>query len=100
MGDGVKLSYQDMLDNCSKLDQFAGQLTEVTSSISTLVGSFTGSWAGQAEATFEDDYATLTQAFKESTLVMQEITTMIQNYVNDMQEIENAYGGGSHVEFK
>ncbi len=97
MADEVRLSYQSMADNCAKLNEYAEQFTEVSGNVSTLVGSFTGVWTGQAEATFEEDYATLTKSFTDAISVMQEITTMVQNYVNDMQEIENAYGSASHV---
>lgn len=35
-------------------------------------------------------------AMKTSTDAMREITTLVESYVNSMQEIENAYGK-SHV---
>lgn len=97
MAEEVRLSYQSMADNCGRLREFARQFTDVSGNVTSLVGSFTGVWTGQAEATFEEDYATLTKSFNDAINVMEEITTMVQNYVNDMQEIENAYGGASHV---
>lgn len=97
MAGEVRLSYQEMEDNCGKLRDYAGQFSSLSGDVAAVVGSFTGAWTGQAEATFEEDYNTLTTSMNNAITAMEEITTMVQNYVNDMQEIEAAYGNGSHV---
>ncbi len=97
MENGVTLSYQDMLDNCTKLTSYAEDFTTLKENVSTLVASFNDVWTGKSQETFQEDYATLTRSFTDAITVMQEITTMVQSYVNDMQEIENAYGSGAHV---
>lgn len=97
MAGEVRLSYQEMTDNCTKLDEYIGEFTEMTGYVSTIVSSFTDVWVGQAKESFVEDYETLTKSFANTVDVMREITTMIKNYVNDMQEIDNAYGSGAHV---
>ncbi|MGN1314270.1 MAG: WXG100 family type VII secretion target [Lachnospiraceae bacterium] len=97
MAGEVRLSYGEMEDNCSRLKDYAGQLMSISESVTSVVGSFSGVWTGQAETAFEEDYTTLMTSMKSAIDVMEEITTMVQGYVNDMQEIEAAYGSSSHV---
>ncbi len=92
MADSVKLTYQEMKDNCGSLKTYAEQYAETASSVTTLVGTFTGSWEGVAEQKFEEDYTTLTNAMNTAINTMNEITALVESYVNDMQEIESAYG--------
>ncbi len=97
MENQVKLSYDDMRDNCTKLRDYAGQVDTIAGYVDTLVGSLSDVWVGQAKTTFEGDYDTLMKAMKETTSTMLEITEMVTNYINDMQEVEAAYGGSAHV---
>ncbi|MBD5474815.1 MAG: WXG100 family type VII secretion target [Lachnospiraceae bacterium] len=96
MEGGVKLTYQEMRTNCDSLNTQAGELERVTGEVKRLVGSFTNCWEGTAEANFEDDYNTLSSAISTTTETLREITTLVQNYVNSMEEVETAYGK-SHV---
>ena len=88
----VKLTYDEMLGNCSSLKSYADQYEQTAQSVTSLVSAFTGSWEGEAEAKFEEDYNVLTNAMKTAVDTMREITTLAENYVNSMQEIEAAYG--------
>lgn len=97
MAGEVRLSYGEMEDNCSRLKDYAEQFMSLSDNVNSVVGSFSGAWTGQAEAAFEEDYTTLMTSMKSAIDAMQEITTLVQSYVNDMQEIEAAYGGSSHV---
>ncbi|MDO4304367.1 MAG: WXG100 family type VII secretion target [Bacillota bacterium] len=96
MAGTVRLTYEEMNSNCTSLKSYASEYESTAQAVLSLVDSFSGSWEGQAEATFEEDYRTLTNAMKTSTETMREITTLVESYVNSMQEIENAYGK-SHV---
>lgn len=96
MAGTVKLTYEQMLDNCTRLRAYADEYASTAQDVTSLVSSFTGSWEGTAEATFEEDYNVLTNAMKTATETMLEITALAESYVNSMQEIENAYGK-SHV---
>lgn len=92
----VKLTYEEMLQNCSNLRNFADQYEETSRSVMNIVSAFTGAWEGDAEAKFEEDYNVLNNSMTTSINVMREITTLAESYVNSMQEVEAAYGQ-SHV---
>lgn len=96
MEGGVKLTYQEMRTNCNSLDTQAGELERAMGEVKRLVGSFKNCWEGTAEDNFEDDYTTLCTAISTTTETLREITTLVGNYVNSMEEVENAYGK-SHV---
>lgn len=96
MEGGVKLTYQEMRANCSSLDTQAGELERTMGEVKRLVASFQNCWEGTAADNFEDDYTTLSNAITTTTETLREITTLVGNYVNSMEEVENAYGK-SHV---
>ncbi|MBR5798736.1 MAG: WXG100 family type VII secretion target [Lachnospiraceae bacterium] len=92
MAEAVKLSYGDMLEYCGRLKSLATQYSDTAQQVTNVVSAFTGVWEGTAEAKFEEDYQVLTKAMTTAIDTMQEITTLAENYVNTMQEVENAYG--------
>lgn len=92
MAGTVKLTYDEMLTNCSSLKSYADEYENTAQSVTSLVSAFTGSWEGEAEAKFEEDYNVLTNAMRTAVDTMREITALAENYVNSMQEIEAAYG--------
>ena len=96
MAGEVKLTYQDMRDNCTALHGYAGELDQIMTEVMRIAGSFSSCWEGQTEAAFEEDYHVLSNAISTTINTMREITTFAENYVNSMEEIELAYGK-SHV---
>ena len=88
----VRLTYEEMLSNCNSLKTYANEYESTAQNVTSLVSSFTGSWEGEAELKFEEDYNVLTNAMKTAVDTMREITILAENYVNSMQEIETAYG--------
>ena len=96
MAGEVKITYQDMRDNCTALNGYAGELEQITAEVMRITGSFTSCWEGQTEAAFEEDYNVLSNAITTTINTMREITTLAENYVNSMEEVEMAYGK-SHV---
>lgn len=93
----VKLSYQEMRANCNKLAAHAETLETIRSEADNIVKSFTGVWMGQAQQVFEEDYMLIFTSLTKAIETMTSITTTVQNYVNDMEEVESAYGSGPHV---
>lgn len=96
MAGAVKLTYDEMTQNCTTLKAYADDYETTAQSVTSLVSSFTGAWEGEAEATFEEDYNVLTNAMTTAIETMREITTLVESYVASMQEVEAAYGK-SHV---
>lgn len=92
MAGSVKLTYDEMRNNCTTINGYADEYEQTAQNVSTLVSAFTGAWEGEAEAKFEEDYNVLTNAMKTAVDTMREITTLVQNYVDSMEEIEAAYG--------
>ena len=97
MQDGVKLSYGELRDYCQRLDNHAGTIETIKDEAEKIVESFTVVWTGQAEKVFQDDYTLIVSSLSQAMNTMREVTSMVRNYVNDMEEVESAYGGGSHV---
>lgn len=91
MAGSVKLTYGDMRDNCGAINGYASEYEQIAQNVNSLVSAFTGSWEGEAEAKFEEDYNTLTNAMQTAVDTMREITTLVLNYVDSMEEVENAY---------
>lgn len=92
MEGSVKLTYGDMRNNCTTINGYADEYESTSEKVNTLVSAFTGSWEGEAEAKFEEDYNVLTNAMKTAVDTMREITTLVMNYVESMEEIESSYG--------
>lgn len=92
MTGSVRLTYEQMLQNCTTLKAYADEYEQTAQNVTNIVSSFTGAWEGEAEAKFEEDYNVLTNAMRTAINTMNEITVLAENYVNSMQEIEAAYG--------
>ena len=93
----VRLSYEEMRGNCDRLENHAATVESIRDEADRLVKSFTGVWTGQAEQTFEEDYNLIFTCLTKAIDTMNSITMTVRNYVNDMEEVEAAYGSGSHV---
>lgn len=92
MAGSVRLTYEEMLQNCNTLRNYAAEYETTAQNVTSVVGAFTGAWEGEAEAKFEEDYNVLTKAMQTAIETMREITDLAESYVNSMQEIEAAYG--------
>ncbi len=93
----VSLTYEEMRANCDRLENHASTIEGIRDEADRLVKSFTGVWTGQAEQVFEEDYTLIFTSLSKAIETMLSITTTVRNYVNDMEEVESAYGAGSHV---
>ena len=94
--DYVKLMGTDTREKCDKLEEVAGTFEATTAEMLSIVGSFTGSWEGAAEAAFEEDYTVLGKNISSATEVLHELTRMTGKYVDQMEELQSSYAG-SHV---
>ena len=93
----VMLTYNEMEDNCAKLVNLISEVTEESNSIQNIVKSFEGASKGQSKEVFEEDYRLMVESINTTIEAMNEVTELIQHYIADMRELEEAYGRGPHV---
>lgn len=96
--DETRVSFGGMEGACTSLNGHIEQLQTLRTDVQNIVNTFQDAWSGTAKDTFVSDYDTILTSIDSASEAMIEITHMLQGYLNDMQELENKYGGsGPHV---
>lgn len=90
-GDALKMSYDDMQAELTKLSQYAEEFDAVTRSMTSSVNTLCEGWVSESTETYRQDYTALTNNFVQTLEVVRELIQSTSNYIADMQAVDSAY---------
>lgn len=92
MGEGsLKMSYDDMQAEITKLTQYANDFETATTSMSTSVGALCDGWTSASTETYREDYTALANNFSQTLEVVRNLIQSTSDYIADMQAVDTAY---------
>ena len=89
--DSLKMSYDDMQAEITKLNQYAQDFETATSNMSTSVETLCNGWTSASTAAYHTDYTALTKNFTQTLEVVRDLIKSTQDYIADMQAVDEAY---------
>lgn len=91
MADSLKMSYDDMQAEITKLNQYAQDFETATSNMSTSVETLCNGWTSASTDAYYTDYNALTKNFSDTLDVVKDLIQSTQAYIADMQAVDEAY---------
>lgn len=89
--DGLKMSYDDMQAELTKLSQYAEEFDAVTRSMTSSVETLCEGWVSESTEAYRQDYTALTNNFTHTLEVVRELIQSTSNYIADMQAVDSSY---------
>lgn len=89
--DSLKMSYDDMQAEITKLEQYAQDFETATTNMSTSVGVLCDNWTSASTEAYRTDYTALTKNFSDTLGVVRDLIKSTQSYIADMQAVDEAY---------
>lgn len=91
MADSLKMSYEDMQAEITKLTQYANDFEETTTSMTTSVGTLCDGWTSASTETYREDYTALATNFSQTLEVVRSLIQSTSDYIADMQAVDQSY---------
>lgn len=89
--DSLKMSYEDMQAEISKLTTYAGEFENYTNLMTSSVNTLCDNWTSESTETYRSDYTELTKNFTQTLEVVRSLIASTSQYIADMQSLDNAY---------
>lgn len=89
--DSLKMSYEEMQAELTKLSQYAEEFDAVTRSMTASVNALCEGWVSQSTETYREDYTALTNNFTNTLEVVRELIQSTSDYIADMQAVDSSY---------
>lgn len=87
----LKMSYESMQAELTKLSQYAEEFEAVTGSMTASVNALCEGWVSKSTETYREDYTVLTNSFTHTLEVVRELIQSTSDYIADMQAVDSAY---------
>lgn len=87
----LKMSYDEMQAQITKLKQYVEEFEATTRSMSDSVDALCEGWISDSTEAFRGDYTRLTNNFTQTVDIVKELTQSASQYIADMQAVDNAY---------
>lgn len=87
----LKMSYEDMQAEITKLTQCANEFENTTASMTASVTALCDGWESSSTETYRDDYTLLAKNFSETLEVVRSLIQSTSDYIADVQAVDNAY---------
>lgn len=89
--DSLKMSYEDMQAEITRLTQFADDFEDTTTSMTTSVTALCDGWTSESTETYREDYTTLANNFSQTLEVVRNLIQSTSDYIADMQQVDQTY---------
>lgn len=89
--ESLRMSYDDMQAEITKLQNLAGEFENTTSMMSASVAALCDGWVSKSTETYREDYDKLARNFTQTLEVVRELIQSTSNYIADMQAVDSAY---------
>ena len=87
----LRMSYDDMQAELSKLSQCADEYENITSVMTASVNLLCEGWNSASTEAYHRDYTSLASNFQQTLGVVRELIQSTANYIADMQAVDQAY---------
>lgn len=88
---GLKMSYDDMQAEITKLTQYAEEFEATTRSMTNSVTTLCDGWVSESTESYREDYTALANNFSHTLEVVRSLIQSTNNYIADMQAVDAAY---------
>lgn len=88
---GLKMSYNDMQAEITKLTQYAEEFEATTRSMTNSVTTLCDGWESESTESYREDYTALANNFSHTLEVVRSLIQSTNNYIADMQAVDAAY---------
>lgn len=88
---GLKMSYNDMQAEITKLTQYAEEFEATTRSMTNSVTTLCDGWVSESTESYREDYTALANNFSHTLEVVRSLIQSTNNYIADMQAVDAAY---------
>ena len=89
--ESLKMSYDDMQAEITKLTQYATEFETTTKSMTASVAALCDGWVSASTEAYREDYTALSNNFSQTLEVVRELIQSTSNYIADMQAVDSAY---------
>ena len=89
--ESLKMSYEDMQAEISKLSQYADEFETTTSSMSASVGRLCDGWVSASTETYREDYTALANNFSQTLEVVRSLIQSTSDYIAEMQAVDSKF---------
>lgn len=89
--ESLRMSYDDMQAEISKLQSLANQFEETTGAMTASVATLCDGWVSKSTEAYRGDYNALARNFTHTLEVVRELIQSTSNYIADMQAVDSAY---------
>ncbi len=89
--ESLRMSYDDMQAEITRLQQLAGDFENTTSLMSASVATLCDGWVSKSTETYRGDYEKLAKNFTQTLEVVRELIQSTSDYIADMQAVDTAY---------
>lgn len=89
--ESLKMSYEDMQAEISRLSQLADEFETTTSSMTSSVTTLCDGWVSASTETYREDYTALANNFTQTLEVVRSLIQSTSDYIADMQAVDSAY---------
>lgn len=89
--ESLKMSFEDMQAEITKLTQYANEFENATTSMTTSVAALCDGWTSESTEVYREDYTALSNNFSQTLEVVRELIQSTSNYIADMQAVDTAY---------
>ena len=89
--ESLKMSYEDMQAEISKLSKYADEFETTTSSMSASVGRLCDGWVSASTETYREDYTALANNFSQTLEVVRSLIQSTSDYIAEMQAVDSKF---------
>lgn len=88
---GLKMSYDDMQAETTKLSQYAEEFEATTRSMTNSVTALCDGWDSASTEAYREDYTALANNFSHTLEVVRSLIQSTNDYIKQMQATDEAY---------
>lgn len=89
--ESLKMSYDDMQAEITKLTQYADDFENATTSMTTSVAALCDGWVSTSTESYREDYTALANNFSQTLEVVRNLIQSTSDYIADMQAVDSSY---------
>lgn len=87
----LSMSYDELETTAGNAAAKAEELRTLMASLRSDVTNMCDNWTAQASPIFREDFEKLAKDVEDTSVVVDELSTQVKNYVKDMQSLDSSY---------
>lgn len=91
MGDGIKMTYDEMDRTCTELTSIVGEIITYKDKMMTNVENLCDSWKSNASEHHRGEFQNVDDQISKLTGMAEQLVASVKQYRADMEELDNSY---------